>query len=147
MALIANDAADRAEQLLMVTQRLAAIISEETRRIEAREPPLEGDAADERQRLANAYRLELARIKTDRSLIDAAPPALLAQLRKDTEALHAAFDRHEIALNGVKIVTEGLVQAMAEEITRQRLGGANYGAAGALEAPSGPTPTVLDRSA
>lgn len=147
MALIADDAADRAEQLLVITERLAAIVAEETRRIDAREPPLDGEAADEKQRLANAYRLELARIKADRSMIDAAPPALLAQLRTKTEALHAAFDRHELALNAVKMVTEGLVQAMAEEVTRQRLGGANYGAGGALEAPAGPSPAVIDRSA
>lgn len=147
MALIAENAADRAQQLLLVTERLTAIITEETRRIDAREPPLDGEAADERQRLANAYRLEMARIRADRSMIESAPPALLDQLRTQTEALHLAFDRHEIALNGVKIVTEGLVQAMAEEIVRQQAGSANYGAGGAIEAPAGPTPTVLDRSA
>jgi hypothetical protein len=77
MALIADDAADRAQQMLLVTERLTAIVLEETRRIDAREAPLGGAEAEEKQRLANAYRLELARIKLDRGLIDAAPPGLL----------------------------------------------------------------------
>jgi hypothetical protein len=70
MALIADDAADRAEQLLLVTERLAELVNEETHLIEARQPPLDGDKGEEKARLANAYRLELARIKHDRSLIE-----------------------------------------------------------------------------
>jgi hypothetical protein len=147
MALIADDSRDRAEQLLVATERLTALIEEETRLIEARQPPLAGAAAEEKNRLANAYRLELARIKQDQSLINAAPPALLSALRLRTETLHQALAKHEIALNAVKLITEGLVQAMAEEVARQRGSAGGYGARGAIEAPGGPTPTILDRSA
>lgn len=42
MALIADDARDRAEQLLALTERLTVLITEETQLIEARKPPLEG---------------------------------------------------------------------------------------------------------
>jgi hypothetical protein len=147
MALIADDAADRAEQLLLITERLAALIVEETRRIEAREPPLAGADADEKQRLANAYRLELARIKQEPSLINTAPPATLAQLRERTGQLQAVLDRHELALDAVRAVAEGLVQAMAEEVVRQRAGGAGYGARGHIETSTSPSPAVLDRQA
>src|SRR5262245_15733048 len=120
MALIADNAADRAEQLILLTDRLAALIEEETARIDAREPSAPPEAAAEKERLANAYRLELARIKQDRALIDAAPKPLLAQLRLNTERLQAALAAHDIALGAVKFVAEGLVQAMAEEVHRQR---------------------------
>lgn len=70
----------------------------------------------------NAYRLELARVKQEPSLIDPAPPALLVQLRAKTVRLHEALAAHEIALGAVKLITEGLVQAMAEEVARQRAG-------------------------
>ena len=73
MALIADDAAHRVEQLLLMTERLAALAAEDTRRIEAREPLIEAET-DEKNRLANAYRLELARIKQDHALIQAARP-------------------------------------------------------------------------
>ncbi len=147
MALLADDAKDRAEQLLVATQRLTALIAAETQRIDQRLPPLEGEAAEEKNRLANAYRLELARIKHDRSLIDAAPPALLSALRESTAQLHDAVAAHELALHAVKIVTEGLVHAMAEEVVRQRSGTAGYSAGGAPAPPAGPNAALIDRSA
>jgi hypothetical protein len=147
MALIADDARDRAEQLLLITERLAALAAEDTRRIHARQPLLDGHQAEEKNRLANAYRLELARIKQDQSLIQEAPPDLLTRLRRSTVALHDTLAAHELALNAVKVVSEGMVHAMAEEVVRQRLSGANYSAQGALDACSGPNPTVLDRNA
>lgn len=147
MALLADDARDRAEQLLMVTERLTALIAEETRRVEARQPALDGEAAEEKNRLANAYRLELARIKQDRTLIEGAPPALLTSLRASTGVLHEALAAHELALNAVKVVTEGLVHAMAEEVVRQRGAAGSYGADGAIEGPVSPSPAIIDRSA
>jgi hypothetical protein len=147
MALLADDAKDRAEQLLLVTERLTALIELDTQRIEARLPPLEGAEAEEKTRLANAYRLELARIKQDRSLLEGAPPALLGQLRQSTIVMHEKLAAHEIALTAVKLVAEGLVHAMAEEVVRQRGGDAHYGANGELISPNGPGAAVLDRSA
>lgn len=147
MALIADDARDRAEQLLLLTDRLTALISEEARRIDARQPPLDGPDGEEKTRLANAYRLELARIKQDRSLIEGAPAALLAELKTKTGRLQEVLGRHEIALGAVKLVAEGLVQAMAEETMRQQTGARGYDASGGVGAARGPVPTVLDRSA
>ena len=46
MALLADDAKDRAEQLLLVSEQLTALIDLETQRIEARLPPLEGAEAE-----------------------------------------------------------------------------------------------------
>ena len=147
MALIADDAAHRAEQLVLMTERLAALAAEDTRRIEARLPLLDGAEGDEKARLANAYRLELARIKQDQTLIQDAPPKLLERLRQSTVALHQTLAAHELALNAVKVVSEGLVHAMAEEVVRQRGAGANYSAQGSLDTRGAPSPTVLDRNA
>ena len=108
---------------------------------------MEGAEADEKNRLANAYRLELARIKQEPSLIQAAPQPLLQKLRARTEALHAHLAKHELSLNAVKIISEGLVQAMAEEIVRQRNSAANYSAQGGHTTPVSPTPAVVDRNA
>ena len=147
MALIADDPEHRAEQLLLMTERLAELAAADTHRIQAREALFEGGDTDEKNRLANAYRLELARIKQDHTLIQDAPPALLERLRRSTIALHETLAAHELALNAVKVVSEGLVHAMAEEVVRQRGEGANYSAQGALNTRAGPSPTVLDRNA
>lgn len=146
MALIAENAADRAEQLLLVSERLTALIVAETERIRARRPPLEGPEAEEKNRLVNAYRLELARIKQDPALIAGAPQPLIERLKQQTAELHAALAEHEIALGAVKIVAEGLVQAMAEEVSRQRNGARGYGAQGQL-ATAATGAAVLDRNA
>lgn len=147
MALIADNAQDRAEQLLLLTERLTALIVAETAQIEAREPPLAGAIADEKNRLANAYRLELARIKQDRDLIAGAPAETLTRLRELTAKLHEAVAEHEVALGAVKIIAEGLVQAMAEEVANHRGGSRTYGASGGLETPTSPVAVALDRTA
>ena len=147
MALVADHPADRAEQLALITERLAALIDAETQRIEARLPPSEGKEADEKNRLANTYRLELARIKQDPDLIKDAPPAFLATLRQRTVTLHEALARHEASLNAVKLVSEGLVHAMAEEVVRQRSSVSNYAPNGGLSPPANPRPAIMDRRA
>lgn len=147
MALIADDAGDRVEQLSLVTERLTAQIADETRRLRGREAPLAGPDADEKNRLVNTYRLELTRIKQDPSLIASAPSHLHARLRSATLALQEALAAHEIELGALRFVTEGLVQAMAEEVARQRSGSRSYGATGGVEAPTGPSPALIDRNA
>jgi hypothetical protein len=147
MALVADTPADRAEQLALATERLTALIAEETRLIDARLPLAEGAEAGEKTRLANAYRLELARIQQEPDLLKGAPAPLLSRLRQGTVRLHEALAQHEVALSAVRIVTEGLVQAMAEEVVRQRSGSANYSADGALEKKPGPRPAIVDRNA
>ena len=147
MALIAEDARDRAEQLTLLTDRLTAFILEDTRRIQAREPLAEGPEAEEKTRLVNAYRLELARISQDTTLVSAAPAPLLATLKAKTARLQLALDKHELALGAVKMVAEGLVEAMAAEVVRQRAGQRGYGADGGVDAGTTPYATLLDRSA
>lgn len=147
MALIADDAADRAQQLLALTERLIVILREETALIEARRPLPDGAAAEEKVRLVNAYRLEMARIKAEPALISSAPAPLTASLRRATETLNAALAAHAIALEAVKTLTEGLVQAIAEEITRRQAGAGAYRADGALAGASGPTPVALNQTA
>src|SRR6185295_17838055 len=101
MALVADHAKDRAEQLILLTERLAALVAQEVERMEARLPLLEGAEAEEKKRLANAYRLELARVQQEPDLIKAAPKPLLDTLKKRTVALNDALARHEAALNAV----------------------------------------------
>jgi hypothetical protein len=146
MALIAEDAADRVGQLIIITERLAALVKEETRLIEARAPLPEGAPAEEKARLANTYRFELARIKQDTTLVNGAPPRLLDDLKRRTGDLNEALAAHEMALGAVKIVAEGLVQAMAAEVARQRGQQRGYDASGQTSQGAAPAPVVIDRS-
>ena len=148
MALIADDAADRAEQILLLTDRLMVIVEAETTALAAGRPA-RPDAPEsvELQRLANAYRLEMARIKDDPSLISGAPRPVREQLQHATATLQTRLDGYALALGAAREVTEGLVRAMAEETLRVRRGPQSYGAQGAYAEPSGAGAVALDRRA
>lgn len=148
MALIADDAADRVAQIHLLTDRLAALVERETAALSAGRPasPESADAA-ELQRLANAYRLEMARIKDDPSLVSGAPRADRERLQTATSALQVRLDAYAIALGAAREVTEGLVRAMAEEVQRVRRGPAGYGAQGGYVEPTGAAAVALDQRA
>lgn len=142
MALLADDAADRAEQLLALTRRLAELVESESAGLAAGKLP----DSDDLRRLANAYRLETARIREDRSLIEGAPLSLRRALQSETVALQQRLDAHLSALSAAREITEGLVRAVADEVQRARQGPASYGAQGAYATPAA-TPVALDRRA
>ncbi|MDZ4776056.1 MAG: flagellar basal body protein [Alphaproteobacteria bacterium] len=148
MALIADDATDRVAQIHLLTERLAAIVETETAALAAGKPAsAEGASAIELQRLANAYRLEMARIKDDQSLVSGAPRAEREKLQAATAALQVRLDSYAIALGAAREVTEGLVRAMAEEVQRARHGPAGYGAQGGYVDPAGAAAVALDQRA
>lgn len=129
MALHADDAHDRVEQLTALTRRLTERLSEEADLFEARRPQDVAPGLAETQRLANLYRHESARVKADPGLIAGAAPAARAALLKATEAFEAALKRHAHAVEAARTLTEGLVQAIAREIADARAPAA-YGAGG-----------------
>lgn len=148
MALIADDAADRVAQIQILSDRLAAIVEQETAALAAGKPATaDTAAASELQRLANAYRLEMARIKDDPTLVAGAPRADRERLQAATAALQVRLDGYAVALGAAREVTEGLVRAMAEEVQRMRGGPPGYGAQGGYVGPTGAGAVALDQRA
>lgn len=120
MTITASDAADRVEQLIALTRRLTDLLAEEARAFEARRPHEVAARAEETGRLANIYRHETARIKADPSLIAGAPAADRRTLIAATEGFEAVLARHGRAVNAAKTITEGLVHAIAQEVSSAR---------------------------
>jgi hypothetical protein len=145
MALIADDAADRVDQLLILTERLTLMTRAETEMLRAR-APVAAVKADEMARLANAYRLEMSRIKQDHDLIAPAPLKARRALQAATQSLQAALDAHSTALSAARELTEGLARAMAEEAARLTGGPRAYGPQGgyAPQRHTGPMATVTE---
>ena len=125
MALHADDAADRVNQLITLTERLTGIMREDLADLEARRPSLA--RAEELGRLANVYRHESARVRRDPSMVAAAPAAERARLRAATEVFDATLARHARAVEAARSISEGLVRAIAEEVARSRPAGSGYG--------------------
>ena len=132
MAIAAHDGADRADQLIAITDRLSTLIAQE---IEAhQENRLDASSQDwaEKEKLAHAYRIEITNIRTNPALLAEASQSQKEELKTKVEAFAHLTERHADALAVSKDVAEGLVRAMTEEVASTRAAPAGYGRAGAV---------------
>lgn len=127
MTLAANDAADRVDQLIILTERLTDVIARQCQCFEQHRPQDAAPLMEEAARLANHYRHESAKVRANPGLVASAPPELRQQLIRATEGFDAVLARHGRAINAAKFVTEGLVRAIAEEVASQREQLTGYG--------------------
>jgi hypothetical protein len=146
MALAANGPADRAEQLLALTQRLAVLVDSQFHALSAGDPLAGPQESDEFVRLSNLYRTEMGRIREDQTLVSGAPLALRRRLQTATQELQGKLDSYGAALAAAKAITEGLVQAIAEEIQQSTVRAQAYGAQGTYANRSA-GPLALDKRA
>ncbi len=127
MALTAGNSAERARQLIALTNRLSQRLQRETAILEAHRPQDLYDGIEETRQLSNMYRHESARIKADPSLLAGLTPAERDALLAATESFQASLRRYEIAVNAAKTITEGIINAVAEDMNRRRALSATYG--------------------
>ena len=127
-----NDAAERVEQLILLTERLTGLVAQSAQAFEARRPQDAAAFVGETGRLANMYRHESTRIRGNPAMIAGASLVQRTRLVRATEAFDAVLARQARALNAAKTVTEGLVRAIAEEVAaqRQRAAPEGYGPSG-----------------
>jgi hypothetical protein len=148
MAIIARDAADRVAQLIALAEDLAAFAQAEAEAIKARRLPASGAVQTEKIGLANVFRLEMSHLQADPSLIAKASKSDLKRLKEACASLEEASASHRDALEALKQVSEGLLQAMAEEAMRQKAGAdARYSAQGGRQTSGGSPAVALDRRA
>ena len=135
---------ERSEALIDLAQRLTGLLTQDCLAFEAHRPQDVADNASETARLANLYRHESARIRSDPASIGSATPERRRRVVQAVEALDAVLARHGRALHAAKTVSEGLVQAIAREVASQRgAGAAGYGASGSQNTPSAATSTAI----
>jgi hypothetical protein len=147
MAIAANDAADRVEQLIILTERLTELIAGQAQAFEERRPQDAAALLEETSRLANLYRHESARVRSDTRLVQGAPLAARTRLIRATEAFDAVLARQGRAIEAAKTVTEGLVKCIADEVAAQRSQAVVYGSTGTQSAGAAATAITLNRRA
>ena len=147
MAIAANDATDRVEQLTILTERLTELIAQQALAFEQRRPQDAAALLDETSRLANLYRHESTRVRADPSMVAAAPAQMRARLVRATEAFDAVLARQGRALEAARTITEGLVKCIAEEIVSQRSQVSVYGSGGQQNGAAAPTAITLNKRA
>jgi L-lactate utilization protein LutC len=146
MALSAETAGDRVEQLILLTERLTALVALEAQAFENRRPQDAALHVGETSKLANVYRHESAKVRANPDMVATASLTQRTRLIRATEAFDAVLARQGRALEAAKTVTEGLVRAIAEEVANQRQKGVSYGA-DAISAPAGATAITLNQRA
>ena len=142
-----DDAAERVDQLILLTERLTTLVAEQAHAFEARRPQDAVVHLEETGRLANLYRHESARIRANPALISTASLGQRQRLTRATEAFDAVLARQARAVGAIKTVTEGLVRAIAEEVASQRQKGATYGAGGLQTPAAAATAITLNKRA
>jgi len=147
MAIAASDAADRVEQLVILTERLTELVAQQAQAFEQRRPQDAAALLDETSRLANLYRHESTRVRADPRLVEAAPLASRTRLVRATEAFDAVLARQGRAIEAARTVTEGLVKCIADEVASQRTQGTTYGAGGVQKAGGNATAITLNKRA
>ena len=118
---------DKVQQLIALTEQLTERMRQDAEAFEARRPYEAAGRIEETQRLANLYRHESDRVRQNPSLIAGGSPQLRQRLTRASEAFETTLARHGRAVYALKAVTEGVVQAIAEEVARARAATAGYG--------------------
>jgi hypothetical protein len=122
---------ERIQDLIVLTERLTALIADQAKAFEARRPQDAARTMEETSRLANIYRHEAQRMRADPVKLAEAPLEQRTRLIRATEAFDAVMARQARALTAAKTITEGLVHAIAHEVAAQRSRGVGYGPSGA----------------
>ena len=127
MTLAAASPADHVDQLIALTERLTALLAEQTRLFEARRPQDAAAVTARSAEMATLYRREAARLRADPRLIAGAAEARRRRLVEATRAFEAVLARHGRSVEAAKTVTEGLIRAIAQDVARRRAPAAGYG--------------------
>lgn len=136
----------RVRQLTRLTEDLTDRLINETRAFEARRPQDVAEGLAQTQEMANVYRRESAQLKANPALLAPASTNDRLALIAVTQAFEAVLARHGRAVEAARIVSEGLVKAIAQEVAAARPPASAYGATG--RAASGDSRAVtLNRTA
>jgi hypothetical protein len=137
----------RVQELILLTERLTALLAEQCQAFELRRPQDAARNMEETTRLANLYRREAARVRAAPNELNEAPKDLRLRLIRATEAFDAVMARHGRALTAAKTITEGLVHAIAHEVAAQRSKGVGYGPSGGAPRIAAVTAVTLNQRA
>lgn len=118
--LAANTPGERADGLIRLTRRLTELLERETALFNARKPLETEDFQHEKTRLATLYRREIGAVKEDPSRLEGLPEPVKQTLREVTERFTEALHANGIAVDTLRVLTEGVVRSVAEEAGRQR---------------------------
>ena len=127
MPIAAQSSTERAEQLVILTERLTNLMELEVQLLNEQRPQDIAQFIEERATLSTIYSQEMVLIKKDRSLIEGITRDLKDRLREATGKFQATLAAHELVLQRLKSVSERIIKAVADEVTKTRTPNLGYG--------------------
>lgn len=127
MTTAADRGAAALEAMVDLTERLTGLIEGQALAFERHRPQDAAATLAEVARLANLYRAGSTEVRAAPGKLSEAPPEVRARLLSATQAFESALERQGRALAASKVITEGVVKAIADEIAARRSVGQAYG--------------------
>lgn len=115
-----DDANEHVEEVIILTGRLTALVEREIAAVKAQKPQELECLTTERNELSAHYGRAVARLKRDKDMAKTADPARRLELKRLTERFRQLLDELADALARIRRISEGLVRAIAEEVTSKR---------------------------
>jgi hypothetical protein len=142
-----NDQVSRAEELISLTLRLAAIVEDDVRTLKAKRPAMLAASENERTTASLLYAKAATEFKSPAS-VTSLPAPVRTKLKAATARLRTATREQTTLLTAFRHVTEGLVKAVADVVARKSMPSA-YAKSGNLAQPSAafrPTALTLNQA-
>ena len=116
--------------LIQVTSRLIAVLEREVELLRA--TPSTGLEAlqEEKSALTTAYESQARSLSGHPELLEALQPVLRAELRRVTGRFQSVVSANEAALRAARETTQRVLQAIADELDKNRCNQAGYSAQG-----------------
>ena len=122
--------------LLQVTSRLIAVLEREVELLRA-VPSTEFEALqEEKSALTAAYESQARSLTGHPQLLEALQPVLRAELKRVTSRFQSAVAANEMALRAARETTQRVLQAIADELDKNRHDNAGYSAQGCAASSS-----------
>lgn len=129
-----SDQVSKAEELITLTLRLAAVVEDDVKTLKAKRPAMLAGKETERTTASLLYAKAAAEFKTP-AAVNALPAPVRTRLRAATARLQAATREQTTLLTAFRHVTEGLVKAVADVVARKSMPSA-YAKSGNMAQPS-----------
>lgn len=126
---------NRCEQLLAMSIRIGDAIEADIAALEQGKFGALKTADPDLDRLCAIYGREIKALKSDGG-VQGVPASLVEKLRESGARLNGLLARHERLVGCMKNMSEGLVQAVAEEVQKTRERSAPYAASPKAKRPS-----------
>ena len=107
------------ERLLGLIDRLSAVVTLENQLLADNRPQAIAELQGEKERLSETYHAEMETLRAAPELLQGAEPPQMAALKSAVNAFNDLLDEHRRKLLAAKTVSERLLRAISDEVSKR----------------------------